>query len=331
MKVIVDAFGGDNAPLEILKGSALAQDELGVDVVLCGKTQEIQKCAKENGIDISKMDIIDAPDVVEMNGSPTEIVKSKVNSSMAIGLKSLAEGKGDAFVSAGPTGPLVMGATFFVKRIKGVKRAALATIMPSDKGPFMLLDCGANVECSPEMLLSFAIMGSIYMGKVQGIKNPTVGLANIGTEENKGGELQLKTHELLKKDGKINFFGNVEAREVPFGVTDVVVCDGFTGNILLKTYEGVAKLILTNVKNIFTKNIFTKISALSVKSGINNFKKKMDYTEFGGAPLMGIFKPVIKAHGSSDAKSFKNAIKQAQLYAEQDVINTITNNLPKQN
>lgn len=329
MKVIVDAFGGDNAPLEILKGSFDAQNELGVDIVLCGKTQEIQNCAKENNIDISKMEIIDALDVVSMDAQPTDIIRGGANSSMAVGLKALANGQGDAFVSAGSTGSLVMGATFFVKRIRGVKRAALATIMPSDTGAFMLLDCGANVECSPEMLSSFALMGSIYMEKVQGVNNPRVGLANIGTEETKGGELQQKAYKLIKDEGKVNFVGNIEARQVPLGDADVVVCDGFTGNILLKTYEGVAKLILTNIKNVFTKNIFTKLSALTVKGGIDTFKKKMDYTEFGGAPLMGIAKPVIKAHGSSNAKSFKNAIRQAVIYSNQGVISTISENLPK--
>lgn len=329
MKVIVDAFGGDNAPLEILKGSFDAQNELGVDIVLCGKTQEIQNCAKENNIDISKMEIIDALDVVSMDAQPTDIIRGGANSSMAVGLKALANGQGDAFVSAGSTGSLVMGATFFVKRIRGVKRAALATIMPSDTGAFMLLDCGANVECSPEMLSSFALMGSIYMEKVQGVNNPRVGLANIGTEETKGGELQQKAYKLIKDEGKVNFVGNIEARQVPLGDADVVVCDGFTGNILLKTYEGVAKLILTNIKNVFTKNIFTKLSALTVKGGIDTFKKKMDYTEFGGAPLMGIAKPVIKAHGSSNAKSFKNAIRQAVIYSNQGVISTIAENLPK--
>lgn len=329
MRVIVDAFGGDNAPLEILKGSVDAQNELGVDIVLCGKTQEIKKCAKENNIDISKMEIIDAPDVIEMNAPPTDIVKGGANSSMAIGLKALANGQGDAFVSAGSTGSLVMGATFFVKRIKGVRRAALATIMPSDTGAFILLDCGANTECTPEMLSSFALMGSTYMSKVLNVNNPRVGLANIGTEETKGGELQQNAYQLIKSEGKVNFVGNIEARQVPLGDADVVVCDGFTGNILLKTYEGVAKLILTNIKNVFTKNIFTKLSALFVKGGIDSFKKKMDYTEFGGAPLMGISKPVIKAHGSSNAKAFKNAIRQAVNYSQQGVITTIAENLPK--
>ena len=329
MKVIVDAFGGDNAPLEILKGSAMAVKELDVEVILCGKEDEIKKCAKENDIDISTMGIIDAPDIVSTCDNPRDIIKGAANSSMAIGLKALAEGKGDAFVSAGSTGALVMGATFFVKRIKGVRRAALASIMPSDKGPFMLIDCGANVDCTPETLSLFSVMGSIYMSKVQGVDNPRVGLANIGTEELKGGTLQKETFKLIKSEGKVNFIGNVEARDVPYGAADVVVCDGFTGNILLKTYEGAAGVILKNIKQIFKKNLLTKLSALAIKGGLVEFKKKMDYTELGGAPLMGIRLPVIKAHGSSNAKAIKNAIKQACIYSEQDVIKTISENLPQ--
>ncbi|MEG1614361.1 MAG: phosphate acyltransferase PlsX [Oscillospiraceae bacterium] len=329
MKVIVDAYGGDNAPLEILKGSAMASKELDVEIILCGKINDIKECAAQNHIDISKMEIVDAPDVIETCGNPRDIIKNSEKSSMAMGLKALAAGRGDAFVSAGSTGALVMGSTFYVKRIKGVKRAALAAIMPSDTVPFMLMDCGANIECTAETLALFAVMGSIYMSKVQGVSNPRVGLANIGTEESKGGASQKEAFALLKSDPKINFVGNVEARDVPFGVADVVISDGFSGNILLKTYEGAAEAIMKNIKKIFTKNLLTKISALAVKSGVMEFKKKMDYTEFGGAPLMGIRKPVIKAHGSSNAKAIKNAIKQACIYSEQDVITTITENLPQ--
>lgn len=330
MKVIVDAFGGDNAPLEIIKGAAMAQEELDVDIILCGKMAEIRRCAEKNEIDISKMSIIDAPDVFDSNKSPREILKKSGDyTSMAMGLKALALGRGDAFVSAGSTGALVMGATYHVKRLEGIRRAALATIMPSDKGPFMLLDCGANVECTPQMLSTFAIMGSIFMNKVQNVKNPRVGLLNIGTEEIKGGLLQRETNEILKTLDNINYVGNVESRAVPYGCADVIVCDGFTGNIFLKTFEGVAGVIMENIKSIFTKSFKTKLSALAVKGGFTKFKKKMDYKEFGGAPLMGLKKPVIKAHGSADAETFKNAIKQAVIYTQQNVIETINSNLPK--
>lgn len=329
MRIIVDAFGGDNAPLEIIKGAFLAQQEIGAQIILCGKSEKIKECAQQNGIDINKMEIIDAPDILKTGDNPRDVLKNSADSSMAVGLRALAEGKGDAFVSAGSTGALVMGATFYVKRIKGVKRAALATIMPSDSVPFMLIDCGANVDCAPETLSLFAVMGSIYMNKVQGVQNPRVGLANIGTEDTKGGELQKEAFGLLKSNPNINFVGNVEARDVPFGVADVVVSDGFTGNVLLKTYEGVANVIMKNIKQVFKKNLLTKLSALAVKGGLKEFKKKMDYTEFGGAPLMGIRQPVIKAHGSSNAKAFKNAIRQAYIYSEEDVIKTISENLPK--
>lgn len=330
MRVIVDAFGGDNAPLEVLRGTAQAQEELGIDIILCGKMEEIKRVATKHEIDISKMSIIDAPDVFDDEKSPREILrKNGEYTSLAMGLKALAMGRGDAFVSAGSTGALVMGATYHVKRLDGVKRAALATIIPSDDGPFMLLDCGANVECTPEMLSIFAIMGSIFMNKVEKIDNPKVGLLNIGTEEIKGTQLQRETNQILRTYRNINYVGNVEARAVPYGRADVVVCDGFTGNIFLKTFEGVAGVILGNIKRIFMKDFKTKMAALAVKSGLSKFKKKMDYKEFGGAPLMGLKKPVIKAHGSADAKTFKNAIRQAVEYTEQNVIDTIKVNLPK--
>lgn len=330
MRVIVDAFGGDNAPLEVLRGTAQAQEELGIDIILCGKMEEIKRVATKHEIDISKMSIIDSPDVFDDEKSPREILrKNGEYTSLAMGLKALAMGRGDAFVSAGSTGALVMGATYHVKRLDGVKRAALATIIPSDDGPFMLLDCGANVECTPEMLSIFAIMGSIFMNKVEKIDNPKVGLLNIGTEEIKGTQLQRETNQILRTYRNINYVGNVEARAVPYGRADVVVCDGFTGNIFLKTFEGVAGVILGNIKRIFMKDFKTKMAALAVKSGLSKFKKKMDYKEFGGAPLMGLKKPVIKAHGSADAKTFKNAIRQAVEYTEQNVIDTIKVNLPK--
>lgn len=223
---------------------------------------------------------------------------------MAVGLELLKSGEVDAFLSAGSTGALVMGSTFIVKRIKGIKRAAIATVLPGDEGAFMLIDCGANVECRPDMLLQFGIMGSVYMNKIMNIDKPTVGLANIGAEETKGTELQKEAFELLR-NSKINFTGNIEARDVPAGKCQVVVADGFTGNIILKLTEGVAMSMYRNIKGVFTKNIFSKLAAAMVMGGLKDFKKKMDYSEYGGAPLMGISKPVIKAHGSSDAKAIK--------------------------
>ena len=319
MKIIVDAFGGDNAPLEIIKGCEMAVGEYGTEIVLTGNQSKIAACAKENNISLSNMTIIDAPDVMSMEDNPKEILKSKSETSMAIGLKKLAEGMGDAFVSAGSTGALVVGSTFLVKRIHGIKRAAIATLLPSDNGPFMLIDSGANVECRAEALSQFAMMGNIYMNKIIGVEKPKVGLVNVGTEDTKGGELQHEAFALMK-EADYNFTGNIEARDIPYGICDVVVCDGFTGNVILKLYEGVAGMLLSNIKAIFKKNKLTMLSALMLKSGLMDFKKKMDYTEQGGAPLMGISKPVIKAHGSSNAKAIKNAIHQACEFKRTDVI-----------
>ncbi len=241
MRIIVDAFGGDNAPLEILKGSAEALLELeDVQITLVGSEDKIKECAKENAISLEGLEIIDAPDVMSMHDNPREIIKSKSQTSMAVGLKSLADGKGDAFISAGSTGALVFGSTFIVKRIKGIKRAALGSFIPTLSGEhFFLMDEGANADCRPEMLLQFGIMAEAYFKSVKGKENPTVGLLNIGTEDTKGGQLQLEAFQLLK-NSPLNFIGNVEARDLMSGVCDIVITDGFSGNICLKTIEGTA-------------------------------------------------------------------------------------------
>ncbi len=327
MRIIVDAFGGDNAPLEILKGSALAVEELDVDILLIGSEEKIKKCAEENSISLNRMEIENVDKIFLMEYDPTTILKSNSDTTMAMGLKALNEGKGDAFVSAGSTGALVVGATFITKRIKGIKRGALASVMPSTKNPFMLLDIGANTDCKPEFLEQFGVMGNIYMNKILSVKEPAVALANIGTEENKGTELQVETYKLMTETDKYNFIGNIEAREIPFGGADVIVSDGFTGNMLLKMYEGAALAMMKNIKGIFMKNTISKISALLIKSGLSEFKTKMDYKEFGGAPILGVTKPVIKAHGSSDARGFKNAIRQAKAFVDGNVINEIIENI----
>ncbi len=327
MKIIVDAFGGDNAPLEIIKGSADAVAELGVSIILTGKENVIRECAKENSISLEHIEIIDAPEVIEMDDSFTSVIKAKQNSSMSVGLKALTEGKGDAFVSAGSTGALVVGGIFIVKRIKGIKRAAIASVLPTNKNPFLLIDSGANLDCTPEFFSQFAVMGNIYMNKVMGLKNPRVGIANIGVEETKGTNLQRDAYTLMK-EGNYNFIGNIEVRDIPFGECDVVVADGFTVNVILKMYEGVAGALMDNIKAIFKKSKATMLAALIVKNGLMAFKKKMDYTEFGGAPLLGLEKPVIKAHGSSNAKALKNAIRPAKDFTEKGVIQEIEKNIP---
>ncbi|NLL63035.1 MAG: phosphate acyltransferase PlsX [Ruminococcaceae bacterium] len=323
MKIIVDAFGGDNAPLEILKGAAAARKEYGCEIILCGDEAKIKACAREKSIDIEGMEIAHSEDVVLVEEDPRTILKEHKDSSMGLGLQLLAKGEGDAFVTAGSTGAVVLGGTFLVKRIKGVKRAAFASLLPSDEGRFMLMDCGANLNCSSATLDMFAKMATIYMEKVEGVENPRVALANIGVEENKGTEILVETHQLMK-NAPYNFVGNLEARDIPVGGADIVICEGFTGNIILKMYEGVARVIFKNIKRIFKKSILSKLAIPFLLRGLVEFRKKMDYKEFGGAPLMGISKPIIKAHGSSDKRAFKNAIRQAIHYAESGAIEEIT-------
>lgn len=321
MKVIIDMYGGDNAPKAPILGAAMAAKELGVEIVAVGNEAEMRKICEEN--DISGFEFIDAPMVMPVCAEPTEVMKSYKESSLAVGLRALADGRGDAFVSAGSTGAIVVGATLIVKRIKGIKRAALASVIPGLDRSYMLLDLGANVECRPEMLCQFASMGSIYMNKLEGVKNPEVGLINIGAEESKGGELQKEAYKLLK-ESDLNFIGNVEPRDLPKGVCDVAVADGWTGNIVLKLTEGLVSAFGKKLKGVMMSSLLTKLGALTMKGALTAFKKSMDYTERGGAPLLGIAKPVIKAHGSSDPKAFMNAVRQAKAFYEQDVVGNIS-------
>lgn len=320
MKIIVDAFGGDNAPLEVLKGCERAVKELGVNIILTGSSAKIRECASNNGISLTDIEIEHTDDVFDIHEEPKEIIKSGKNSSMALGLQLLADGKGDAFVSAGSTGALVMGSTFIVKRIKGIKRVAPSPVMPADKGSFILTDAGANTECRPEMLVQFAVMGSAYMEKVMGVDDPKVGLLNIGAEETKGRELEIETYKLLEKSG-LNFIGNIEARDIPNGECHVVVTDGFTGNIALKLYEGMGSFFGRKLKWIFSGA--GKLGALFSLGKIKALKKQMDYKEIGGSALLGVKKPVIKAHGSSDGKAFFNAVRQAKRCVDGNVTGEI--------
>lgn len=322
VRVIVDAFGGDNAPLEVIKGCERAVNELGVKIVLTGSENKIKKCADENGVNLNGMEIVHTEDVFDIHDEPKEIMKSGKNTSMAVGMQLLAEGKGDAFVSAGSTGALVMGATFIVKRIRGIKRVAPSPILPADKGSFILLDAGANTDCRPDMLVQFAVMGSAYMERVMGIKKPKVALLNIGAEDTKGRELEIETYKLLQKSG-LNFVGNIEARDLPKGDCHVVVTDGFTGNIVLKLYEGMGSFFSKKMKWLYS-GIGVVGALFSIKK-IKDFKAQMDYRETGGSALMGVKKPVIKAHGSSDEKAFFNAIRQAKKCVDGKVIASIEN------
>lgn len=328
MKIIMDMYGGDNAPLAPLKGAEMAVKELGTEIIAVGNEVEMKEiCAKEN-IDTTGFTFVDAPLVMPVCAEPTSALKEYKESSLVKGLELLAAGEGDAYVGAGSTGAIVVAATLIVKRIKGIKRAALASVLPGMEKDYMLLDLGANVECRPEMLNQFGMMGSVYMQSVQGIENPTVGLINIGVEESKGTQLQKDAFELMKK-ADYNFIGNVEVRDVPAGACDVAVADGWTGNIVLKVIEGLGKSFGKMLKAMLMKNLFTKLSALFLKDGIKGFKNKVDSSTRGGAPLLGIAKPVIKAHGNSNPVAFKNAVKQAKIFVETDVNGTISAALAK--
>lgn len=327
MKIIVDAMGGDNAPLEIIKGTMLAVDEYAIDeVLLLGDENVINDCVKDNNITLKNTRIINCTQVIDNCDDARTVLKGKPDSSMAVGFKLLNDGNGDAFVSAGNTGAITVGATLITKRIKGVKRPAIASVMPSANKPFVLMDCGANAECKSEYLCQFGLLGSIYMQNIFGVANPTVALANNGTEETKGTPVIKEAYQMMKS-AAYNFIGNIEGRQIPFGDADVVVADGFTGNLILKTYEGVAKVLMQGIKNAFYKNTLSKISYLGVRSGINDMKTQFDYKEYGGAVMLGVRKPVIKAHGSADARCFKNAIKQAVMFLQTDLINKIEQEL----
>ncbi len=322
-RIIVDAFGGDNAPDEIIKGCRMAIDELGVKIVMTGREDEIRKAAKRLEVDISDFEIVDCPDIVTMDDEATDVARRLKNSSMAVGMRLLREGKGDAFASAGNSGAMVAGATLIVKRIKGIKRVGFAPMLPNMNGFFMLCDSGANVECTPDMLDQFGLMGSVYMKKVMGIENPRVCLLNNGTEVHKGTEVHREAYTLLSEREDINFVGNLEGRDIPVDGADVVVCDGFSGNIFLKTYEGVAMALMDKIKGVMTMNLKNKLAAAVVYKDMKALKKSMDYNEYGGAPILGCTKPVFKVHGSAKAKTLKSAIALCAKYAETGIIEEI--------
>ena len=321
MKIIIDCMGGDNAPLEMLKGVADAKTELGGEYLLVGHKEILESTARENGLDISGFEILHAETVVTMEDDAMAF-REKKDSSLTLALKALADGKGDVLVSCTNTGALFAGATLTVRRIKGVHRAALAAVLPFNP-PVLLLDCGANVTVQPDFLPQFATMGSAYMKALYGLDNPRVGLLNNGAEEHKGTPLQTEAYQLLKSCSDINFVGNVEGNRVPFDACDVLVTDGYTGNVLLKTMEGMGKMFSGRMKGIFYHSLLTKLGALTVKKPFMQFKKDFDAKEHGGSPILGLRKPVIKAHGSSDARAFKNAIRQAVKFAESGATATI--------
>ena len=334
MKIILDAMGGDNAPQATVLGAVAAAKDFGADITLVGRENEILQVLKDNGMtELPKgISIFHAEDVVDMHDDPAAVVRKRKDSSMVVGLKMLSQGEGDAFISAGSTGALLTGATLVVKRVKGIRRAAMGPCMPNKAGgKTVLLDCGANAECTPEFLLQFGMVGSLYAKKTLGIENPRIGLLNIGTEDSKGTPLQKEAYALLTdahNKGLLNFLGNIEARDALLGEVDVVVCDGFSGNVLLKSIEGTAYFMGSLMKHkIFKRNILSMIGYLFCKKGVDEVMKMMDYREIGGTEFLGIQKPVIKAHGSSDALAFRNAVRQAMMAAENNIAADLEQNL----
>ena len=314
MKIILDAMGGDHAPEAPVLGAIEAAKTWGTQITLVGRGEEILEVMRKNGIENlpEGMEIANADDVVDMHDDPGSVIHKRKNSSMIIGLRMLAEDQGDAFVSAGSTGALLTGATLLVKRVKGIRRAAMGPSLPNKAGgKTVILDCGANAECTPEFLLQFGLVGSLYVKANFGVSEPRVGLLNIGSEDSTGTDLQREALSWLRQAGEaghLNFIGNIEAREIPYGGCDVAVTDGFTGNVVLKLTEGLGSYLGKQVKAMFTSGPLAMLAALAVKKQIGIFKSQMDYKEYGGAPLLGVQGAVVKAHGSSNAHAFSCAI-----------------------
>ncbi len=331
-RIIVDMMGGDYAPCETVKGVARAREEFGADVdfILVGDRTRIEAAANENKIDLSLFRIVHTPTVITMEDDPLCVVRAKEDSSMSIGLRMLKNGEGDAMVSAGNTGALFTGANLIVRKVKGVKRPAIAALLPLQP-PVLLVDSGANVVATPDYLEQFAVLGSAYMKNIMGIRSPRVGLLNNGAEEHKGTELQIETYKRLSANKSINFVGNVEANAVMQNACDVLVADGFTGNVFLKAIEGLGKVMLKTLKATIYKNAKTKMAGALIKNELSEIRKNFDAGELGGAPILGINKPVIKAHGSSNARAFKNAIRQAIAFSDTNMAAEIEETLAQLN
>ena len=322
MDIIIDAMGGDNAPKEIVEGAVLASQKYKSKLILVGNQPVIEKHLRECGADTRALEIVHTEGVITMEDDPLSVVRAKKESSMGVGLRMLKE-SGDAFVSAGNTGALHAGSSLIIRPIKGVQRSGIATILPFER-PVLMMDCGANVNVTADYLVQWALMGSIYMKNVHGVETPEVGLLNNGTEEHKGTQIQIDAYQKLKASEFIKFAGNIEGKEVPNAPCDVLVTDGFTGNVTLKLVEGMAKFLFGTLKDMFTQNMMTKMSYLMMKDQLRQLKHQFDAAEYGGAPLLGLQKPVIKAHGSSDAKAICNAVRQAEAFVKTGVIEQIT-------
>ncbi len=328
IRVALDAMGGDNAPQEVVKGAVQAVSEQeGIHVTLTGKKeiveQELSKCNPPEG----RIDILPCSEEIEMSEPPVNAIRNKKDSSMVVGLQMVKNDQADAFVSAGNSGALLVGAQTIVGRIQGIERPALAPMLPTSKGASLLIDCGANVDARPSHLVQFAKMGSIYMEKIMGKENPTVGIVNIGAEEEKGNSLVKETFPLLKECSDINFIGSVEARDIPFGFCDVIVCEAFVGNVILKLYEGLGSMILDEIKGSLKQNLRTELGAMLVMPALKETMKSFDASEYGGAPLLGLKNLVLKTHGNSDAKEVKKTILQCKQFKEKNIIGIIKENL----
>ena len=339
MNILLDAMGGDNAPDANIKGALKAVNQIKATITLVGKEEVIRNKVKEfTGKEIEevsdRLKIKNATETIEMEDGPTDAIRHKKDSSMVVGFKMLKENEGDVFISAGNSGALLAGATLIVGRIKGIDRPALAGILPAYKGRLMLIDCGSNTNCKPINLLQFAQMATIYNRNTFGIEHPTVGLLNIGTEETKGNELVKESYKLLKEKAEelnINFVGNVEGRDAFSGKLDILVADGYTGNVFLKTVEGVGKLVKRTLTESIKKNVFTMLGAVPAMPSINALSKAMDYKEYGGALFLGVKKPVVKAHGSSDEKLFEYTIKQAEQFVKNKAVDRMIEEFQKEN
>ena len=324
MRIIIDGMGGDNAPGEIVKGAVEASKLIDDEIVIVGIQEQINAELAKYQFDESRISVKHASEVIENDDAPVRAVRRKKDSSMVVGINMIKNGEGDLFISAGNTGALMSGALFNLGRIQGIDRPAIASIYPVLGGePCLLVDAGANSECKPNNLLEFGMMGSIFVEKVWKRSNPTVGLVNIGAEETKGSTLTKSAYELISKS-RLRFVGNVEAREVPFGASDVIVCDGFVGNVILKLTEGLALNIVALLKKKFTDGLRAKVGAAFLLNKMKELKKEFDYTEYGGAPILGVKGPVVKMHGSSDANAVKNTIIKALPYASENVVGIIS-------
>ncbi len=325
--VILDAMGGDNAPKAIVEGGLLALNEVDVKIVFVGDSERINALLKKCNYDETRVEVVHASEEITNDEAPVKAIRRKKDSSLVKGLNLLKEGKGDAFISAGSTGAVLAGGTFIVGRIEGVLRPALGVFLPTDKGASLLMDCGANVDSKPEYLVQFAKMGAAYYGSVADKDNPTISLINNGSEAKKGNALCKETYKLLDEDDRVNFQGNVEARHIPEGVADVYVCDGFVGNVILKLYEGLSRSLFNQIKGAIKSTFISKIGGLLIKGSMKELKSSLDYSEYGGAPLLGLNQLVMKCHGSSDRKSIMHAVKQCSRFADNRVNDKIKQNI----